>query len=229
MEQLTSDLSGVAVHIDDILVSGEDAEDHQHNLRELLKRLDSNGIRCRYDKCAFAQPQVTYLGYTLSRDGLAKGPKVDAVMKMQSPNDVTTLRSFLGSIQFYGKFLPDLATVMEPLTRLTRKDTRWKWTAAEQDAFDKLKSMLNEGTVLAHFDPSCPIGISCDASEVEIGAVLFHRYSDGSERPIANASKTLSPAQKKYLQFKRRLYPLFLRFIIFTNSLRATLPTGDRP
>ena len=90
-------------------------------------------------------------------------------MKMQPPKDVPTLRSFLGSIQFYGKFIPDLATVMEPLTCLTRKDTRWKWTSAEQDAFDKLKSMLNEDTILAHFDPSCPIGISRDASEVGIG------------------------------------------------------------
>ena len=228
MEQLTSGLSRVAVYLDDILVGGKDAEDHLHNLRELLKRLDSNGLRCRYDKCAFAQPQVTYLGYTLSRDGLAKGPKVDAVMKMQPPNDVTTLRSFLGSIQFYGKFLPDLATVMEPLTRLTRKDTRWKWTAAEQDAFDKLKSMLNEDTVLAHFDPSCPIGISCDASEVGIGAVLFHRYSDGSERPIANASKTLSPAQKKYSQIQKEALSIifalhkFHQFLYGRHSLLVT-------
>ena len=55
--------------------------------------------------------------------------------------------------------------------------------------------MLTDNTVLAHFDPSCPVGISCDASDAGVGAVLFHRYKDNTERPIANASKTLSAAQ----------------------------------
>ena len=95
MEQLTSDLSGVDVYLDDILVRGKDAKDHLHNFRELLKRLNSNGLRCRFDKCTFAERQVTYLGYILSRDGLAKESKVDAAMQMQQPSkDVSTLRSF---------------------------------------------------------------------------------------------------------------------------------------
>ena len=68
----------------------------------------------------------------------------------------------------------------------------------EQAAFKKLKDMLTADTVLAHFDPSLPVGISCDASEVGLGAVLFHRYSDGSERPVAHVSKTLSDTQRNY-------------------------------
>lgn len=73
-----------------------------------------------------------------------------------------------------------MATVSEPLYRLTKKDVQWNWGPLEQTAFEKLKDMLTADTVLAHFDPSLPVGISCDASEVGIGAVLFHRYSDGS-------------------------------------------------
>ena len=57
--------------------------------------------------------------------------------------------------------------------------------------------------VLAHFDPSCPVGISCDASESGVGAVLFHRYKDNSEHPIANASKTLTDGQKRYPQIQK--------------------------
>eukprot|EP00731_Ephydatia_muelleri_P027658 Em0019g531a len=85
MDQLTSDLKGVAIYVDDILAS------------------------------------VEYLGYTLSSNGIAKGSKVDAVQLMPAPSDISSLRSFLGSVQFYGKFLPDLATVAEPLYRLTKK------------------------------------------------------------------------------------------------------------
>ena len=74
MNQLTSDLSGVAVYLEDILVSGSTAEEHLNNLKQLLKRLDDNNLRCRFEKYAFAQESVTYLGHTLGRNGLSKGP-----------------------------------------------------------------------------------------------------------------------------------------------------------
>ena len=203
MNQLTSDVPGVAVYLDDILISGKTAEDHLNNLRHLLKRLNDRGLRCRIQKCVFAQDSVTYLGHTISRDGISKGPKADAVTKMPAPSNVSQLRSFLGSVQFYNKFLPDLSTISEPLYHLTEKHTKWKWEEPQQDAFQKLKQMLTNNTVLAHFDPSCPVGISCDASESGVGAVLFHRYKDNSERPIANASKTLTDAQKRYPQIQK--------------------------
>ena len=203
MNQLTSDLPGVAVYLDNILISGKTAEDHLNNLRRLLKRLDDRGLRCRIQKCVFAQDSVTYLGHTISRDGISKRPKADAVTKMPAPSNVSQLRSFLGSVQFYNKFLPDLSTISEPLYHLTEKHTKWKWEEPQQDAFQKLKQMLTNNTVLAHFDPSCPVGISCDASESGVGAVLFHRYKDNSERPIANASKTLTDAQKRYPQIQK--------------------------
>lgn len=189
MDKLTKDLQGVAVYMDDILVSGATAAEHLQNLQALLKRLEEKGLRCRLEKCSFAQPSVEYLGHTLSQHGVAKGHKVDAVKGMPSPDNVSSLRSFLGSVQFYSKFLPNLATITEPLHRLTKKGIPWAWGAEQAEAFQKLKDLLSTDTVLAHFDPNLPIGISCDASEVGVGAVLFHRYSDGQERPIANVSK----------------------------------------
>ena len=83
MNQLTKDLPGTAVYLDDILVSGRDAEDHLKNLRRLLQRLQEKGLRCRLEKCQFAQPFVEYLGHYLSQDGIAKGPKVDDVLKIR--------------------------------------------------------------------------------------------------------------------------------------------------
>ncbi|KAL5517164.1 hypothetical protein EMCRGX_G002655 [Ephydatia muelleri] len=198
MDQLTSDLQGVAVYMDDILVSGTTTSEHIQNLRALLKRLEEKGLRCRLEKCLFAQPSVEYLGHILSQQGIAKGPKVDAVKMMPPPGNVSSLRSFLGSVQFYGKFLPNLATITEPLHRLTKKGISWSWGAEEQEAFQILKDLLCTDTILVHFNPTLPFGISCDASEVGLGAVLFHRYSDGSERPIANASKTLTNTQQGY-------------------------------
>ena len=122
MDQLTKDLPGTSVYLDDILVSGKDAEDHLSNLRRLLQRLQDKGLRCRLEKCKFAEPSVEYLGHLLSQQGIAKGPKVNDVLKMPAPADVSSLKAFLGSVQFYAKFLPaNLSTIAEPLYRLTKK------------------------------------------------------------------------------------------------------------
>ena len=126
------------------------------------------------------------------------------VINLPSPSNVSELRSFLGSVQFYGKFLPpNFSTIAEPLYKLTKKDVTWRWGSEQQNAFDKLKDLLSSDEVLTHFDPTLPIGIACDASSVGIGAVLFHRYPNGNERPIANASKILSDCQRKYSQIQK--------------------------
>ena len=143
MDDLTSDLPGVAVYLDDILVSGSSAEDHIHNLQHLLERLQEKGLRCRLEKCKFAQSSVEYLGHILSRGGIRKGSKVNAVLDMPAPEDVKSLRSFLGSVHFYSKFLPpDLSAVTEPLYNLTRNDVPWKWGEQEKKAFQRLKELL---------------------------------------------------------------------------------------
>ena len=228
MDQLIGDLGGVTSYMDDILVSGSNASEHLRNLRALLQRLQDKGLRCRKEKCLFAQPSVEYLGYTLSSKGVAKGRKADAVRMMPPPDNVSSLRSFLGSIQFYSKFLPNLATVTDPLYRLTKKNVQWEWGAEQQAAFQSLKDLLCTDTVLAHFDPSLPVGISCDASECGLGAVLFHRYPDGSERPIGNVSKTLTDTQRRYSQIQKEALAIvfalknFHQFLYGRNFILVT-------
>ena len=111
MQQLTCDLKGVAVYLDDILVSGENADDHLQNLQQLLQCLEEHVLRCRLEKCSFAQPSVEYLGHKLTQNGVEKGCTVDAVKNMPEPTDVSSLRSFMGSVQFYGKLIPNLYTI----------------------------------------------------------------------------------------------------------------------
>jgi hypothetical protein len=232
MTQLTADLPGVAVYLDDILISGTDAENHLRNLRQLLQRLSDRGLRCKLEKCQFAQPSVEYLGHKLSRNGIAKGSKIDAVKAMPPPRNVSSLRAFLGSVQFYAKFLPNLATIAEPLHRLTKKNTSWKWGDEEQQAFQKMKELLSTEEVLVHYDPTLPLGLSCDASSVGVGAVLFHRFPDGSERPIANASKTLTKSQRNYSQIQKEALAIVYglrKFYQFLYGRQFILVTDHKP
>ena len=232
MDQLIGDPGGVTSYMDDILISGSNASEHLRILCALLQRLQDKGLRCRKEKCLFAQPSVEYLGYTLSSKGVAKGCKADAVKMMPPPDNVSSLRSFLGSIQFYSKFLPNLATITDPLYRLTKKNVQWEWGAEQQAAFQSLKDLLCTDTVLAHFDPSLPVGISCDASECRLGAVLFHRYPDGSEHPIGNVSKTLTDTQRRYSQIQKEALAIVFalkKFHQFLYGRNFILVTDHKP
>ena len=120
----------------------------------------------------------------------------------------------------------------EPLHRLTKRGTEWRWEAEQEAAFTTLKNMLSTDTVLAHFDPQQEIGISCDASEVGLGAVLFHRYADGSERPLANVSKTLTDTQRRYSQIQKEALAIVFalhKFHQFLYGRKFILVTDHQP
>ncbi len=102
--------------------------------------------------------------------------------------NVTQLKSFMGLISYYGKFLPQLSTCLAPLFKLLTKGVDWKWSSAQETAFEKSKKLLAAADILTHFNPELPVVVACDASAYGLGAVLAHIFPDGSERPIAYAS-----------------------------------------
>ena len=154
MESIIQGLPQVCVYIDDILVSGKTTEEHVKNLEAVLTRLEEAGLRLRHDKCSFMLSEVEYLGYIISAKGLQPTTKkVEAVQKAPAPTDVSQLKSFLGLINYYGKFLPDLSHVLSPLYRLLQKETKWAWGETQQKAFKEVKSLLTSDCLLVHYDP----------------------------------------------------------------------------
>ena len=127
MESLLQGLPMVCVYIDDILVSGKTPEEHLYNLNEVLHRLESAGLHLKKEKCSFCLPEVNYLGHTISEKGLKPSPaKIRAITEVSQPTNVTQLKAFLGLVNYYAKFLPDLATKLAPLYQLLKQDTQWE-------------------------------------------------------------------------------------------------------
>ena len=176
---------------------------------------------------------MEYLGHRLSSIGIAKGSKVDAVVRMPAPTNVEALKSFIGHVQFYSKFLPsNLATIMEPFYCLQKKGTPWSWGTDQKKAFEEVKRLLHSDHVLAHYDPDKVLGLSTDASSVGIGCVLFHRYDDGSEKPILNISKTLSATQRRYSQVQKEALAIVFglnKFHQFLYGRKWILVTDHKP
>ena len=125
MEQLLHGIPGVVVYIDDILVSNPTEEEHLSSLEEVLSRLQSANLRAKKSKCQFLVPSVPYLGYKIDGDGLHPLPeKVKAIQDALTPQNVAELKSYLGLLTYYGKFLPNLSTHLAPLYQLLRRNTK---------------------------------------------------------------------------------------------------------
>ena len=155
------------------------------------------------------KPSLDCLGHHIDADGFHPvEAKVNATKDAPAPTNVTEWKSFLGMINFYGKFLPNLASTLEPLHKLLRKGTHWMWGRQQQEAYAAAKGLLQSSQVLVHYDPEKTLVLSCDASPYGVGAVLAHKFDDGSERPIAYASRTLSKTERGYSQLDKEALAL---------------------
>uniref|UniRef100_A0A183BQV4 RNA-directed DNA polymerase n=1 Tax=Globodera pallida TaxID=36090 RepID=A0A183BQV4_GLOPA len=205
MEEILCGIEGVAVYLDDIVVTAAGDEEHLRRLDAVLQRLQEFGLRVKKEKCAFLQDRIMYLGHIVDRDGIRTSPeKVEAIQKMPAPENLKELQSFLGMVGYYGKFIPSMATLSEPLNELRRTGVKWYWGKEQQEAFSQIKRMLVSNELLVHYDPEKPLFLATDASDYGVGAVLFHKDAEsGKMGVIGYASRTLNPAERKYAQIEK--------------------------
>ena len=233
MDSILQNIPGVVVYLDDILVTGLTEEAHLASLKEVLTRLEKAGLRLNKAKCKFMESCVTYLGYRIDCEGLhPTEDKLEAVRKAPEPKHVTQLKSYLGLLTYYGRFLPHLPSVLSPLYTLLRKGTPWHWQSQQRTAFQKSKELLLSLQVFVHYDPKLEIVLACDASCYGIGAVLAHKMPDGSEKPIGFASRTLSSTERQYSQIEKEgLSCVFgvKRFHAYLIGRHFSLVTDHRP
>ena len=187
------------VYLDDLLVIGRTFKEHIENLRQVFTRLMEAGLKLKPSKCKLARCEVEFLGYVVSKGGIATNPnKVTAVSGFPVPKDLKALRAFLGLLSYYRRFIPRFSATAQPLYGLTRKDTPFSWTTACDKAFNDLKSQLTKAPVLAYPQFGREFLLETDASGVGLGAVLSQTQEDQTIRPIAFASRTLQPHERNY-------------------------------
>ena len=204
MDQVLQGLPNVHCFLDDILVTGRNDAHHLENLEAVLSRLEKFRLRVQKEKCEFFRDSLEYLGHIIDATGLHKSPdKMCAIVDAPLPTNTSQLRSFLGLINYYARFVPNLSTLLHPLNGLLHKDIKWEWSKECDEAFRKAKEQLSSKSVLTHYDPQLPVILACDASPYGVGAVISHRMPGGEERPIAFASRTLSKAEQNYAQIER--------------------------
>ena len=171
---------------------------------------------------SFFKSHLHYLGHSLSAEGVRPlQNKVEAVLSAPTPKNVLELKSLLGMINYYGKFLPNLASKLHPLYALLHHDAAWVWDNNCQEAFAYVKQVLSSDNLLTHYDPSLPLG-----------AVLSHVMPDGCERPVEYTSRTLTSAEKNYAQMEKEGLAIIFgvkRFHMYLYGRKFTLVTDHQP
>ena len=180
----------------------------------------------------FFPSPVSVVPWTCNQGLRTEQSKVQAIVEAPEPQNVGELRSFLGMVTYYGKFLPDLATTLAPLYHLLRKFAHWRWIGAQRKAFQHIKNLLQSGQVLTHFDDTLPLILTCDASPYGVGAVLSHRMPNGEERPVGFASRTLSKAEKNYSHLDKEALAIIYgvkKFHQYLHGRRFEIKTDHKP
>ena len=183
----------------------EKVSEHNEKLRDVFDRLRKYNLKLQPDKCEFLRTELTYLGHTVSGDGVKPDPKkIESVVRFPAPKTPTEVKSFLGLANYYRRFIPNFSKIAKPLTELLRKDIPFIWTENEEQAFQMLKMQLVNPPVLQYPDFSKGFVLTTDASQNAIGCVLS-QGKIGQDLPIAYASRALNKAERNYSTIEKEL------------------------
>ena len=202
-------LNWCIIYLDDIVIFSKDLASHLERLEAVFRKLEEAGLKLKPSKCKLFQRQLAYLGHAISVKGVATDEsKIEAIKNWPTPTNITEVRSFLGFMGYYCRFIPKYAQVAHSLHELTsgenvgKKKAAIKWDSRCQQAFDDLKTLCTTAPILAYADFTKPFKLHTDACGTGLGAVLYQTREDGTKAVIAYASRSLNQAESHYLAHK---------------------------
>nr|XP_026484830.1 uncharacterized protein K02A2.6-like [Vanessa tameamea] len=238
LERVLIECEGVANFIDDILVYGRDKKEHDIRLQKVLETIRANNIMLKEEKCIYRTAKVQFLGHELSDQGIRPLDKyLSDIKNFRTPINISELQSFLGLINYIGKWIPNLATLTEPLKLLLRKksarnaDIKDSWGTSQQTAFCALKAALSDIPNLGYYNVNDKTLVFADASPVGLGAVLV-QINENSPRIIGFGNKTLSECERRYCQTEKEALALVWaveHFHMFLYGKEFDLITDHKP
>ncbi len=200
MRKLLLNMNSVSSYIDDILVYTETWEEHVRVLHELFSRLKKSGLTVKASKCMFGFDKVDYVGHMVGTGTVEmQNQNVEKIRKAQRPTSKKLVQSFNGLASYYRDHIPNFASIISPLTELTKKGKPnvVNWSDECEHAFVTLKEMLTSTPVLQLPDFDKSFVLQVDASDVGIGSALLQDHN-GVLLPVAFASRKLLPRERAY-------------------------------
>ncbi|XP_069074081.1 astrocytic phosphoprotein PEA-15 isoform X1 [Pleurodeles waltl] len=227
-----------AAYLDDIVIYSDTWEDHLHHLDEVFRALTNAGLAANPKKFTLGNTQISYLGYLIGNGTLKpQQSKIEAISRVPTPKTKKDLRSFLGLVGYYRRFIPQYSTIAAPLTDLLQKQhpsTLVPLSVSQLSSFETLKQSLTTEPVLRCPDFSAPFHLYTDASNVGLGAVLAQPDGEGQDHPVVFISRKLLPRECHYPAIEKeclaikwaveslQYYLLGRPFILYTDHAPLT-------
>ncbi len=226
MDSVTVGLEFVFVYLDDILIASKTKAEHMKHLKMLFDRLSEHGLVINPKKCEFGKASLKFLGHLVSAVGVVPDcKKVEVIKSFPYPQNTKGLQEFIGMINFYHRFIPNVAAYMRPLYAMLEGKSNTKklliWTNESRNAFEKAKNGLVNATLLAHPDPKAQVSLTTDASDIAVGAVLQQWIENKGWQPLAFFSRKLRNAETKYSTYDRELLAIKLAIRHFRYNLEG--------
>ena len=236
------------LYLDDIIVASKTFSEHLDRLNNVFQRLADAGLKLKPSKCNFFQEEIKYLGHLISKEGIrTDSSKIETLRKWPVPRCIQDVRRFLGFAGFYRRFCPGFSQIARPLHNLLKGDGSthrkhkkpvptpsqpFQWTEEHQSAFNQLIDLLSSSPVLAFADFSLPFILHTDASFDGISGILYQEQN-GEKRPIAFASRGLTPAESRYpahkLEFLALKWSVTDKFKEYLYGSHFTVFTDNNP
>ena len=200
-------LAYTATYLDDIVIFSPSWEDHLEHLAKVFKTIAEAGLTINPEKCMIAAKSIQYLGYTI-KEGLIEPQmsKVEAILNIPIPSNKKEIRSFLGLVGYYRRFIPRFSELASPLTEMLKKGRSVdpeKWTKEEHHSFEVLRKTLCKHPVLLCPDFTKPFVLQTDASGYGLGAVLSQSDAENAVKPVVFISRKLLPRELHYATIEK--------------------------
>jgi len=200
MESVLSDIPEIEVCIDDVGIFTKTWEDHLRVLDVVLTRLQQNNFIVNPLKCEWAVQETDFLGHWVTPTGLKPWhKKIEAILELERPQNITQVRSFIGAVNFYRDMCPKRSHTMAPLHELTGAKS-FRWEPKHQEAFDTMKSIVVWDACLRCPDHNKPFEAHTDASDRQLGSTIMQEG-----KPVAFYSRKLNAAQRNYTTMEKEL------------------------
>ena len=234
MDTVLSGIQGFKafVYMDDIVIHANSLNNHNSKLMEIFERLRKFRLLVHPDKCEFLRKECSYLGHIITEFGVKPDPgKTSIVERYPTPQNQKQIKSFLGLIGFYRKFINNFSDIAKPLTDLLKKDKEFLWTSLQQHAFETLRRTLTTKPLLIYPDFEREFILTTDSSNFALGAILS-QGEIGNDKPISYASRTLNRAEQNYSTTEREALAIVWATNYFRHYLygrKFTIVTDHRP
>ena len=218
MNKVLEGLHFTMTYLNDIIIFSDNELEHSEHLEVIFCRLKEAGLKMKCSKCDFFKSKIHYLGHLISTDGIRLLPnKLDSIKHMPAPKDAKEIKQFLGLTGYYRKFVPRFADISRPLTTLTKKDQKFKWTPACQKSFELLKEALCREPVLKCADVSKPYTLYTYASKFSWAGVLIQKHTADvngkqitTDHPVAFVSGLFRGSQLKWAALTKEEFVIYM-------------------